>query len=185
MSHSTAATALVPLVPEIFPGSEVPAAVFEYWQGPIEEGIPAFVFDDGVTFVSEPLPHTYTFDEDSVGFSVGNDSLDYTDISVIDVDHSGALCGFGEVWMVAGSAPYVGYTETTGPLRRGLGLRRLLVMNFIAEKETGVFLRSAPFGDTSDSAAGVWQKLARLGMAEEFDDYGFRRFRFTQSTLHR
>ena len=106
-------------------------------------------------------------------------------VFLIDTDEEGKKMGTGILAMgiQEGSPlygkPYVGYTGTeTGHTRKGLGLRRLRLMNQLALERHNQVLYSDFGEDISDEAIKVWEKLVTSGDAEQVEDQDHYRFRF-------
>ncbi|MCA9309478.1 hypothetical protein KC973_03805 [Candidatus Saccharibacteria bacterium] len=107
----------------------------------------------------------------------------------VDLFDDQQLVGIGEMRYIQtidtpyfSGKPLVGMTRTEDEFqRRGLGVRRLRVMNHLAQMLHGFNLNS----DTiiTDEAMGVWRKLIELGLAEAYTEYdtsiedGLNRFR--------
>jgi hypothetical protein len=108
-------------------------------------------------------------------------------VFLVDTDENGRKIGTGILAMgIVESSPlygkpYVGYTGTEiGHTRRGLGARRLKLMNQLALKRHNQALHSA-VGDEEDfsyEARKVWEKLVKNGEAEQVPDQTYTRFRF-------
>jgi hypothetical protein len=111
------------------------------------------------------------------------------DILLIDVDDRDRRIGHGIVAMLSGDVqpfeinkPFVGETGTQPEfMRQGLGLRRLQVMNHLAQLIFRKPLHSDLLGHTSEEAKGVWRKLTEQGNAEEYTRDGFSLWRFKPS----
>ena len=111
---------------------------------------------------------------------------------VIDLGDDEEVLGVGEIrYGLTNPAeyfknkPFVGFTRTEQKYQRiGLGFRRLMVMNALAE----ILYRRPLNSDSliSNEAAGVWRKLVRAGLAESYIELdtlqigGSERFRFLQ-----
>lgn len=144
----------------------LPESVQNHWGNTFPKShLAAFDFVRGQTYIATTAPW-----EDGS-----------KEVLTLDLDEHGERVGFGEIWLRVGESPMVGYTETATGTRQGLGLRRLLVMNYVAEQQAGELLHSG--SQISPSAAGVWGKLISLGVAEPYrDELWIDRYRFTQST---
>lgn len=111
-------------------------------------------------------------------------------VFLVDVDEEGKRIGTG---LFASSAlngkppydkPFVGFTRTeSGHTRKGLGMRRIKLMNQLALKRHGQVLYSDPGDDITYEAKKVWEKLVESGEAERVQDENYSRFRF--KPLHR
>ena len=103
---------------------------------------------------------------------------------LVDIDSDGNIAGFGELRLNLSDSrnyfkdkPFVGYTQTERTFqRRGLGTRRLRLMNAISNMLYSLPLHS----DTllGQESRGVWEKLVRAGLARKYKQGKHDRFSF-------
>lgn len=108
-------------------------------------------------------------------------------VVMVDLDHEGKQIGYGviakhqatEDGLEVDSHPFVAYTETTGETRKGLGTRRLRLMNQLASKNFGEPVYSSLNNDfMSETPIRMWLRLVEAGEAEQVVLDGVPRFRF-------
>ena len=109
---------------------------------------------------------------------------------VVDVDDKGGELGFGHMLFNEGGSgdylpflddkPFVAYTETGKDYQhRGLGTRRLHIMNLLAHELHNRPLNSDHEADIKSDARRLWQRLVREELAERYLEYdGTERFKF-------
>ncbi len=139
---------------------------------------------DNAFLVSDGVADTYIF-EGSVTETDGAEEIDQTLVFSIDLNPDEEPIGLGWFTRVnrcsvggVSKVPYVSWTQTLeGETNRGLGMRRLRVMNEIANLRFGTPL-SSDSCFFSEFAIKAWERLVRTGEAEPYEDNGLTRFRF-------
>ena len=108
--------------------------------------------------------------------------VDFTEVYMADTDTNGNVMGSGIVALIQGdedlrNTPMVRYTQTE-PIyqRRGLGLRRLVIMNEVAKRFFGTALSSSLVSLIQPEAESLWQRLETNGLAATQGE----RYRFIQ-----
>lgn len=136
--------------------------------------------DDGlVTYIAE---REQRIDED-------DELYDRSSTQLIDVDKGQTIVGRSHlVYVPEGTDaidagfPYVAYTETDPKKRKqGLGRRRLMVMNLLANTLHEQPLHSDSDWFREDEATSLWERLEQEGKAVRYKDKnGDNRFRFKE-----
>jgi hypothetical protein len=131
--------------------------------------------DGGQTYLA-------SYEKDYGGASGGVEESTY----LIDVDEAGDYCGYGEIRHSVSSdseyfkdKPFVGYTRTEkGKGKKGLGLRRMAMMNAVSHMMYGQPL----YSDTiqSEQAQRLWEALVKQGDAVKFKEGDHDRYVFSE-----
>jgi hypothetical protein len=133
--------------------------------------------DQGGLIYGATLVKNYPFPED-----VETESLMY----IADTDEQGEVYGYGEVRYNTTSQdpyfkdkPFVGFTETEENHRKqGFGMRRLIIMNTLAQKFFGHPLHSDAAINQA-KAKPLWERLVEQGLAYEYiEDDNLERYAF-------
>lgn len=117
-----------------------------------------------------------------IGVTEYSNAADTRDLVYLrDVTVSGEDEGYGVlIKSIKSNKPYVGYTSTEEEYqKKGLGKRRLLMMNALSQMLFGFPLHSDII--IRPVAESIWVKLATEGKAIKYNEEGRDRFMFTKS----